>query len=143
MLTDKFNDLTWPVLWQDAELIELLQDSGFHGNLAPYDGHTWRIIDFPGFMKDLRPIVRARVEARLLRDLHFEQSGPLLGGIGDDRYTITHGSDRLELDGAGMTRLVMGNADPEAEAIHAPGTLAEVISALFPLPSFLPGLNYH
>jgi len=37
----------------------------------------------------------------------------------------------------------MGNADTEAKAIQAPGALAEVISALFPLPSFLPGLNYH
>jgi hypothetical protein len=78
-----------------------------------------------------------------LRGLRFEQSGPLLGGTGNDHYTITRGSDRLELDGAEMTRLVMGNADPHAEAIQAPGPLAEVISALFPLPSFMPGLNYH
>jgi hypothetical protein len=37
----------------------------------------------------------------------------------------------------------MGNADSQAEAVHAPGALSEVISALFPLPSVLPGLNYH
>jgi hypothetical protein len=37
----------------------------------------------------------------------------------------------------------MGNADPQANATYAPGALAEVIAALFPLPSFLPGLNYH
>lgn len=143
MMTGSLKDLTWPVLWQDTELIQLLQDSGFHGNMAPYDGHTWRIIDFPGFMKDLSPLVRARVDAKLLRGLRFRQSGPLLGGMGDDRYAIIRGSDRLELDGAGMTRLVMGNSDPEAEPIHAPGALADIVSALFPLPSFLPGLNYH
>ncbi len=42
-----------------------------------------------------------------------------------------------------MTSLVMGNADVQAEPIQAPGVMEEVISTLFPLPSFLPGLNYH
>jgi hypothetical protein len=125
------------------ELIQLLQDSGYTGNVANLDGHRLLIINFPGFIRDLRPILQARLAANLLRGLHFEQNGPSLGGIGDDRYTILHGSDRLELDGAAMTRLVMGDADPQTEGIHAPGRLAEVISALYPLPSFLPGLNYH
>jgi hypothetical protein len=105
------------------------------------EGHTLRIINFPAFMKDLRPILRARLDAKVLRGLRFEQRGPLLGGIGDDRYMIICGSERLDLNGAEMTRLVVGSAD--AKAIHAPGALAEVISAIFPLPSFLPGLNYH
>jgi hypothetical protein len=107
------------------------------------DGYTLRIIDFAGFMKDLRPFMEARLEKNLLRGLRFEQTGPLLGGIGEDRYTIARGRDRLELDGAAMTLLVMGNANPQAEVVHAPGALAEVISKLFPLQSFLPGLNYH
>jgi len=143
MTTSDLQELTWPVAWQDAELIQLLQDSGYTGNMTHLDGATHRIIDFPNFMKDLRPMLRARLDANLLRGLCFEQRGPLLGGIGDDRYTIARGSDRLELDGATMTRLVMGDADTQAETIHTPGALAEVISALFPLPSFLPGLNYH
>jgi hypothetical protein len=74
--------------------------------------------------------------------LRFEQSGPLLGGTGTDQYTIIRGSDRLELDGAAMTRLVMGNTESETEPIRLPGALEEVIPAFFPLPSFLPGLNY-
>jgi GNAT superfamily N-acetyltransferase len=143
MRTSNLQDLTWPVPWQDVELFQLLQDSNYDGNMMPYDGYTWRIIDFPGFMKDLSPLPQAHLDAKLLRGLRFGQSGPLLGGIGDDRYTITRGADRLELDGAGMTRLVMGNADLQGEAVHTPGVLAEVISQLFPLPSFLPGLNYH
>lgn len=141
--TSRLQELTWPVPWQDVELIQSLQDRGFAGNMRNLDGHTLRIINFPGFMEDLRPILRARVDAKLLRGLRFEQSGPLLGGVGDDRYTMVRGSDRLELDGARMTHLVMGNANSQAEPIHAPGALAEVIPALFPLPSFLPGLNYH
>jgi GNAT superfamily N-acetyltransferase len=143
MTTSTIQDLTWPVAWQDMELIQALQDSGYRGSMTNLEGHTLRIVNFSGFMKDLRPILQTRLDTNLLRGLRFEQSGPLLGGIGDDRYTITRGSDRLELNGAAMTRLAMGNADSQAETIHAPKVLAEVISALFPLPSFLPGLNYH
>ena len=137
------NDLIWPAAWQDVELIQHLHERSHNGSMAALEGHTLRIINFPAFMNDLRPILRARLDQKLLRGLRFEQSGPLLGGIGEDRYAIVRGSDRLELDGAAMTLLVMGNADTEPRPIHAPGALADVISALFPLPSFLPGLNYH
>jgi GNAT superfamily N-acetyltransferase len=140
--TGGVQELTWPVAWQDLELIQLLQDRGYRGTVAPLYGHTLRIVNFPGFMNGLRPILRARLEAKLLRGLRFEQSGPLLGGAGTDRYAIMRGSDRLELDGAAMTRLVMGDAESETEPIRFPGALAEVIPALFPLPSFLPGINY-
>ena len=111
--------------------------------MAPLDGHTLRIVDFAGFMSDLRPILRARLDANLLRGLRFKQSGPWLGGTGDDIYSIMRGKDRLDLDGAAMTRLVMGTAESESEPIRLPGALAEVIPALFPLPSFLPGINYY
>jgi predicted acetyltransferase len=143
MATNNLQNLAWPVPWQDSELIQLLRDSGYSGNMTNLDGHTLRIINFPRFMNDLRPLLRARIDARLLRGLRFEQTGPLLGGTGEDRYTIARGRDRLELDGATMTLLIMGNLDSQAGAIQAPGAVADVISALFPLPSFLPGLNYH
>ena len=137
------NDLIWPVAWQDVELIQHLHERSHNGSMASLEGHTLRIINFPAFMNDLRPVLRARLDQKLLRGLRFEQKGSVLGGIGDDRYVIVRGSDRLELDGVAMTLLVMGNADSASQAIHAAGALAEVISALFPLPSFLPGLNYH
>jgi predicted acetyltransferase len=143
MSTGGLQELTWQIPWQDVELIQLLKDSGYAGNMTNLDGYTLRILDLPLFMKDLRPFLQVRLEKNLLRGLRFEQSGPLLGGIGEDRYTIARGRNRLELDGAAMTLLMMGNADLQAKMIRAPGALAEVISALFPLPSFLPGLNYH
>jgi hypothetical protein len=136
-------ELSWPVPWQDSELIQLLQDAGCSGSLAPLDGHTLRIVDFAGFMSDLRPILRARLDANLLRGLRFKQSGPCLGGSGEDIYSIIRGVDRLDLDGAAMTRLVMGTAESELEPIRLPGALAEIVPALFPLPSFLPGINYY
>lgn len=135
-------ELYWPVAWQELELIQLLQDCGYGGSVAPLEGHTLRIVNFPGFMHALRPNLRARLDAKLLRGLRFEQSGALIGTSGLDRYTILRGQDRLELDGAAMTRLVMGTTE-ELEPIRLPGALADVLPALFPLPSFLPGLNYH
>ncbi len=143
MITSTLQELSWPVAWQDIELTQLLQDSGYQGTVTPLNGQTLRIINFPAFMADLRPILRARLDANLLRGLRFEQSGPLLGGLGADRYAITRGSDRLEVDGAAMTRLILGSTDGAPESIRPPGALAEVVAALFPLPSFLPGLNYH
>ena len=142
LATSNLQELSWPVAWQDLELIQLLQECGYSGSAAPLYGHTLRIVNFAGFMNDLRPILQARLGEKLLHGLRFEQNGPLLGGTGTDRYTIIRGADRLELDGAAMTRLIMGNTASETEPIRPPGVLAEVISALFPLPSFLPGLNY-
>jgi GNAT superfamily N-acetyltransferase len=133
-------ELTWPVAWQDVDLIQLLQARGFPAQLITLPEHTMRIINFPGLMDDLRPILRARLEPSLLRGLLFEQSGPLLGSAGGDTCTIRRGPDCLTLDGAAMTRLIMG--DVAISPIIAPGALADVIAAIFPLPSFLPGLNY-
>jgi GNAT superfamily N-acetyltransferase len=143
MSAGALQELILPVAWQEVELLQWMRDRGHSGRVTNLDGHTLRIIDFPGLMKDLRPFLLARLEKKLLRGLRFEQKGPLLGGSGEDRYTIARGTDRLELDGAAMTLLVMGNADLQAEAVRAPGALADVITALFPLPSFLPGLNYY
>ncbi len=135
-------ELTVPVPWQDFGLRQVLEERDYPGRVEPLDGHTLRIVDFPGLMRDLRPLLRARLSASLLRGLRFEQSGPLLGGTGADRYAIVRGRERLELDGAGMTRLVMGSATRAAKPVAPAGALAEIIPALFPLPSFLPGLNY-
>jgi hypothetical protein len=135
-------ELTWPAPWQDLELTHLLQDCGYNGPVAPLEGHTLRIVNFPGFMQVLRPILGARLGAKLRRGLRFEQSGPLLGGTGTDRYSIRRGLDCLELDGAAMSRLVMGTTEGETESNRMPGALAEVIPAIFPLPTFSPGLNF-
>ena len=135
-------EIYWPVAWQDVELVQMFQDCGLTGRLSSLDGQTLRIVNFPGLMKDLRPILQARLGKALLRGLRFMQSGPLLGGSGSDRYAIVRGGERLDLDGAAMTRLVMGDAGSQAQPIRLSGALAEIIPAIFPLPSFLFGLNY-
>lgn len=139
----QLKEIHFPVPWQDADLLHLLRGVGLRGDPEPLEEHTMRLINFPGLMADLRLYLQARLERSLLRGLRFEQSGPLLGDTRQDRFSIVRGSERLDLDGAAMTRLVMGSPqDPFNIQIEAPARLQAVISALFPLPSFFPGLNY-
>ena len=135
------NVLEVGIPWQDADLQQMLVGMGYHPQWAALDGHTMRIINFPGLLYDLKAYIQSRLSPELRSGLRFEQTGPLLGADGDDRYAIIHSKERLELNGAQMTALVMGS--PEEESPPLQGALAEVIPALFPLPSFLPGINYH
>jgi hypothetical protein len=136
--------LVWPAPWQDQELIELLEGMGCRGGSVPLLDHTMRIINFPGLMSDLQPYQHRRLDALDWNDLRFEQTGPLLSASGDDRFIIARGHDRLELNGAEITVLVMGGLDEAhvAPKIASSG-LENLVSALYPLPSFFPGLNYH
>ncbi len=139
----KLQEIHWPVAWQDSDTITLLQENGFKGALEPLSDHTMRIINFPGLMADLKPYLQARLERSQARDLRFEQTGPLLGAYQGDRLAIVHGQERLELSGAAMTNLVMGDPDEVYAAAYAvPDKLADIVKALFPLPAFFPGLNY-
>ncbi len=143
MALQGLKEVEWPVSWQDGELIHLFQERSLSGQWTYLSDHTMRIINFPGLMADLQTYVRSRLDAKIRRGLRFEQSGPLLGPDTGDCFVIRRGKDRLELDGAAMTFLVMGDPlRPPEKQVQAPGALAEVVSALFPLPSFLPGLNY-
>jgi len=139
----ELRELRLSVPWQDVDFLQLLREQGVQGDPIPLIGHTMRIVNFPGLMRDLRPYMRARLEAGLRRGLRFEQRGPVPGKAGEDRYAIVRGQERLELDGATMTRLVMGMPEELAPDVPiAPDALSAGLSALFPLPSFLPGLNF-
>jgi GNAT superfamily N-acetyltransferase len=143
MSQSHLQEIHFPVAWQDEDLLQLLQGIGLRSTPEPLSEHTMRIINFPGLMADLRPYLQARLDKRLRHGLRFEQSGPRLGATQEDRLTIAHGQDRLDLSGAAMTRLVMGSPEEgKGISFSIPGSLAEAVSALFPLPSFLPGLNY-
>ncbi len=144
------------VPWQDADFLRLLHERGVAGVRLPLPEHTMRIVNLPGLMSDLRDYVEACFDARLWRGLRFEQEG--------DRFRAVLGRERLELDGGEITRLVMGapadgRSRPQTVGINVrgrtvnvrgrtinvrsvSGTLGEIIPALFPLPSFLPGLNF-
>jgi predicted N-acetyltransferase YhbS len=130
------------VPWQDVDLFWLLRQWAAAPIGLPLVGHTMRVVNFPGLMADLEGYVRARVPARQRRGLRFEQE--------EERYAIARGEERIELDGGEMTRLVMGlPAEMVSGSVAASGTasssagpLSRIVSALFPLPSFVPGLNY-
>jgi predicted N-acetyltransferase YhbS len=123
------------VPWQDIDLLRLLRGWVAAPIGLPLVGHTMRVVNFPGLMDDLEGYVRARLPARQRRGLRFEQEG--------DRYALARGGERIELDGGEMTRLVMGlPAEMVSDGGAGSGTLGRIVSTLFPLPSFVPGLNY-
>jgi len=129
-------------------LLQLLRAQGLTGDATPLIGHTMRVVNFPGLMSDLRSYVKGRLTEEQRRGLRFEQQG--------DRCVIVRAQERLKLDTLGVltrmyssaatTPLVMGSLYSPVVAATPPTTvgrtLAEITSALFPLPSFLPGLNY-
>jgi predicted N-acetyltransferase YhbS len=131
------------VPWQDASLLHLLESAGITGTPTALPDHTLRLINFPALRTDLAAYIAARLPARFVRRLRFEQSGPLLANPAsqeEGHCAIVWHDLRLELTTAEMTRLVMGS--PAPLAYTAPPPLDEIITALFPLPSFLPGINY-
>ena len=134
---------------QDLDLLQLLRVQGLTGDPTPLIGHSMRVVNLPGLMSDLRPYVKARLTKEQRRGLRFEQEG--------DRCVIVRAHERLELDTATTTPLVMGSLAPPGVLTRitgqpgllgtgvlagSTGVLAGILSALFPLPSFLPGLNY-
>lgn len=128
------DELWMAVSWQDADLRQMLRRSGLREDLTTMFGHTMRIVDLPSLMDDLQGYVRARLSVEQIRALRFESDG--------DRHMIASGPDRLELDGIGVTRLVLGlPPSRKADVPAVPPALARTTSSLFPLPSFLPGLN--
>jgi GNAT superfamily N-acetyltransferase len=123
------------VPWQDSDTIQMLRGYGAVSTPIPLAEHTMRIVNLPGLMSGLRPYLVARLTESLRRGLRFEQEGEF--------YAVMRGEERLELDGAAMTRLIMGVPREVApQTGTGQGMLSEILSALFPLPSFLPGLNY-
>lgn len=138
------------VPWQDKVVAEMLHYTcpGAETSDVPLPDHTLRILHFPGLMETLRPRFAELVGPKITHMLSFEQSGPPLAGLGDDRCLIKLGDEQLELDGAAMSRLVFGDAasfttriDPAASL--APSVLQEVLQVVFPLPSFFVGLSFH
>jgi hypothetical protein len=127
-------ELWLAVAWQDAVLARLLHERGVRGEVSSMPWHTMRILDFPGLMADMQDYVAGRLGEAHLRRLVFCQDG--------DHYAIACGSERLELDGAGMTRLVFGAPEtPEVCPVDRDCDLGRIVDTLFPLPSRLPGLN--
>ena len=133
MVQSKLAELRLFVPRQDRDLLQLLAAHGATGEAISLTGHTMSIVNFPGLMSDLRPYVKARLAQEQRRGLRFMQHG--------EHCAIVRGQEQLDLDTTAITPLVMGPLYSPAVAA-APGPLAEITSALFPLPSFLPGLNF-
>jgi len=147
----QLNELRLSVPWQDLDLIQLLQPLAASSSQETLLGHTMRLINFPAVLDNLEPYIAARLPQETAGKLHFEQSGPLLvdpdlGERSGDFCAIQWEKHRLELSTGDMTRLVFGDWDfsktPQNLSLPTGSPLIEIVKALFPLPSFQPGLNF-
>ena len=144
----RVNELRFPVPWQEQEMIDAVAAlTGQEMQSTALDAHTMRILNFPSMLESLRPYITARLGEEVYRELRFEQAGPLLRDsatqVDEGRCAIVLGRERFELDTMQMTRLVMGDPEGKLADVEIPGWLVPIVRAIFPLPSFLPGLNYH
>jgi hypothetical protein len=147
-LQPAIRELHMAIPWQDVDLLQSLEGINSQTGVTSLPDHTMRLLNFPALRQDLAAYIAARLPIKLRLGLRFEQFGPLQadpggGEASDGRMAVAWKSgkitERLELSCAEMTALVMGGygAQPELR-----GALAEIVPALFPLPSFLVGLNY-
>lgn len=121
--------ITIEPLRQDAELLYQCARRGLAGEWCTISG-TIRIINLPGLMADLGDYVAARLPECDRSRLSFAQDG--------ETCAFRLGDERVELDLSAAARLVCGSPD----APQIPGDLGRALSAIFPLPTISPGLNY-
>lgn len=121
--------IIFAALAQDADLRYRFSRLGLAITWRTISG-TIRLIDLPGLMDDLQGYLAERLPERDLAHLSFSQGG--------GNCTFSLGEETLTLDLAAAARLVCGGPD----APQVPGALGRVLSAIFPLPTIQPGLNY-
>ena len=124
----------------DAELVRLLHHAGLQGVPEPSSG-TVRVIDFPGLMAKVRPLIAGRVGRALASRLVFaadERAGNARGG-----FTIGDGNRTVRLaDHAALGPWLFGDpgeAHPEPDGDR---TLAAELATALPLPALWYGVNY-
>ena len=123
------------VMGGDSLLQGLLRERGLVGCLSTTRGSAM-LVNFGQFMERLRPHFVERVGPDLARSLAFDQR--------DDIITFTCGGDRVVAGNTGQAaELIFGTPGRQEEALLAGGgRAAEVLEAIFPIPSLWYGLNY-
>jgi len=121
--------ILFDALAQDTDLRYRFCRAGLEITWRTISG-TIRLIDLPGLMDDLQDYLAARLPECDLSHLSFAQDG--------ETCTFALGEETLALDLSAAARLVCGGPD----APQVPGDLGRVLSAIFPLPTIQPGLNY-
>lgn len=114
----------------DRELAHILGSRGAALTPATLPGHTIRLLNLPGLMRDLRQYLAELLPRSDLRRLSFDQQ--------DTTCRFAYGDQAVELDLGQSALVVLGG--PNAPEI--PGDLGRVLSQVFPLPAPVPGLNH-
>lgn len=124
-----FNEIKVFALGHDAEFVHLLKQHGLAVDWRTLGG-THRVVDLPGLVKALRPYLAARLPAKDLRRLSFQQRG--------ERCAFRFGDEAMEMSLSQAAPLVLGG--PGAPKVK--GEVGRVLSAVFPIPFPMPGFNY-
>lgn len=114
----------------DRELAYLYGCRGVGMRAGTIRGHTMRLLDLPGLMRDLRPYLAARLPRQQLRQLSFDQRG--------ETCVFSSASQQTHMDLSHAASFILGG--PGAPKVR--GGLGDVLSLIFPIPLPMPGLNY-
>lgn len=88
---------------------------------------TVKILDFEGFMKDLTAYFSQFIDANVLKNIEFKQTG--------DRYILSYKGESIEFDDIhDLTRLIFGSREAVERDFSNKTVLNEFIRTVFPLP---------
>ena len=124
----------------DADLVRVLRHAGLQGVPEPSSG-TIRVIDFPGLMEKVRPLIAGRIGHDLASRLVFEadeRAGNARGG-----FTIGDGSRTIRLaDHAALGPWLFGDPGDTQTEPDGDRSLAAELAPALPLPALWYGVNY-
>jgi GNAT superfamily N-acetyltransferase len=124
----------------DADLVRVLRHAGLQGVPEPSSG-TIRVIDFPGLMEKVRPLIAGRIGHDSASRLVFEadeRAGNARGG-----FTIGDGSRTIRLaDHAALGPWLFGDPGDTHPEPDGDRSLAAELAPALPLPALWYGVNY-
>ena len=128
------------VVATDASLAARLDSVGAPWHAQPTSG-TVRVIDFPGLMERLRPLLAGRIGEATVSGLTFhadERPGSARGG-----FTVRDGTASVRIASHGdLGPWLFGTPDTLAPTVTGDHDLAAVLRKALPLPTLWYGVNY-
>jgi predicted N-acetyltransferase YhbS len=127
------NGVTFVVPPTDVEMSAIARDRAWTPTAQAFPG-TLGVIDPPGLLDALRPILAERAEA----------VAEMTVTAGDETVTFAWRGQEYEVGAPGpLAALLFGGETEEARALPAcPAELGALFRSLFPLPLLWPGYNY-
>ena len=129
-------ELNFFVPSNDSDLVHLLKETGAQFTYNDSASGTFKMVNFPRFMRKLHPYMEERLGEEELDSLHFEQRTG--SPRSEDRFVVRLAGE--ELVTSDIEHLVFGTHEKERPEIEGK-KLASVIERLFPVPLVWRGMN--